>query len=382
MDALSLPDLKELSRHGGGPLVSFYMPTQRFGPDSQLENVGHLKNLLKTAATDLAAAGVRQADADTLLEPVRRLAEDRPFWLRAEEGLALFADGGLRFFRLPVAPSEAVFVADRFYLRPLLSLLGSDRHYYLLTLSQKHARLLRGTASQLEEVTLGDAPASLAEALKWDNFEKRSLQFHTGTTGAPGGRRPAVFHGSGEPDPKDEIVRYFRGIDHALHELIHDEAPLVLAGVDYLLPLYREVNTYPALASDVMSGNPDSLGDVDLHRRSLAIAAKSFAAGRTEAADRVDDLWATPRATSDPETFVPAAIHGRIEALFVSSEATVWGSVNESADVVSVSPVRQEGDEDLLDLAALRTILAGGDVFSVPRTEMPRDTAAVALLRY
>ncbi len=79
---------------------------------------------------------------------------------------------------------------------------------------------------------------------------------------------------------------------------------------------------------------------------------------------------------------MPAAIHGRIEALFVSSEATVWGSVNESADVVSVSPVRQEGDEDLLDLAALRTILAGGDVFSVPRTEMPRDTAAVALLRY
>jgi len=382
MDVLSLPDLKELSRHRGELLVSIYMPTQRFGPDSQLENAGRLKNLLKTASSELASAGLRTADADTVLEPIRRLAEERPFWLRAEEGLALFSDGGLRVFRLAAAPHESVFVGDRFHLRPLLSLLGSDRHYYLLALSQKRARLLRGSANTLEEVTLGDAPASLADALKWDDFEKRSLQFHTGTTGAPGGRRPAVFHGSGEPDPKDEIVRYFRDIDRAIVEHVRDGAPLVLAGVDFLLPLYREVNSYAGLAADSVSGNPDSLGDVALHERSLAIATRSFSSERTEAAGRVDDLWATPRATSDPETFVPAAIHGRVETLFVSSEATLWGTVDESADVVSVHPVRQPGDEDLLDLAALRTILASGDVFSVPHSEMPRDAAAVALLRY
>jgi len=382
MDVLSLPDLKELSRHRGDLLVSIYMPTQRFGPDSQLENASRLKNLLKSAASELTAAGVRTAEADVLLEPVRRLAEERPFWLRAEEGLALFSDGGLRVFRLPVAPSEAVFVGDRFHLRPLLSLLGSDRHYYLLALSQKRARLLRGSANTLEEVTLGDTPVSLADALKWDDFEKRSLQFHTGTAGAPGGRRPAVFHGSGEPDPKDEIVRYFRGIDRAIVENVRDGAPLVLASVDFLLPLYREVNSYPGLSDDSVSGNPDSLGDVALHERSLVIAAQSFASERKEAAARVEDLWATPRATSDPETFVPAAIHGRVETLFVSSEATLWGTVDESTDAVSVHSVRQDGDEDLLDLAALRTILAGGDVFSVPQSEMPRDAAAVALLRY
>jgi hypothetical protein len=382
MDVLSLPDLKKLSQHRGGTLVSFYLPTHRFAPDSQLENVGRLKNLLKTAAAELAELGLRTAESDALLDPVRRLAEERPFWLRAEEGLAIFADGGLQFFRLPVAPPEVVFVGDRFHVRPLLSLLGSDRHYYLLALSQKRVRLLRGSANELEEVTLGDAPASLADALKWDDFEKRSLQFHTGTTGAPGGRRPAVFHGSGEPDPKDELLRYFRGIDRALVEHVRDGAPLVLAGVDFLLPLYHEVNSYPSLAPDAVSGNPDSLGDVVLFERSLAIAMRAFSAERKEAAGRVTDLWATPRATSDPETLVAAAIHGRVETLFVSSEALLWGTVDEAADVVSVHAVRQAGDEDLLDLAALRTILAGGDVFSVPPSEMPRDAEAVALLRY
>lgn len=382
MDVLSLPELKELSQHRGGPFVSIYMPTQRFAPDSQIENVGRLKNLLKSASSELSGLGIRPAEADALLEPVRRMAEERPFWLRAEAGLAIFTDGALRVFRLPVAPPEMVFVGDRFLLRPLLSLLGSDRHYYVLALSQKHVRLLRSSSGALEEITLGDAPESLAETLQWDDFEKRSLQFHTGTSGAPGGRRPAVFHGSGEPDPKDELMRYFREIDRAIVEHVRDGAPLVLAGVDFLLPLYREANSYPGLAPETVSGNPDSIGDVALHEQSLAVALKAFAVEREHAADRVVDLWATPRATSDPETFVPAAIHGRVKSLFLNSEATLWGSVNEAADSVSVHAVRQAGDEDLLDLAALRTILAGGDVFSVPHSEMPRDAAAVALLRY
>ncbi|PKQ19374.1 MAG: hypothetical protein CVT66_10470 [Actinobacteria bacterium HGW-Actinobacteria-6] len=382
MDALSLTDLKELSRHSGNSLVSLYMQTQRFGPDSQVENVARLKNLLKTASAKLGETGLRSTEINALLDPVRALAEERPFWLRATEGLAVFVDGDVRIFRLPVAPAESVFVSDRFHLRPLLTLLGSDRHYYLLTLSQKRARLLRGSVSGLEEVDLGDVPASLAEALKWDNFEKRSMQFHTGTNGAPGSRHAAVAHGSGEPDPKDEILRYFRGIDRGIVELVRDGSPLVLAGVDYLLPLYHEVNSYDAITTDAVIGNPDSVGDDVLHERSLAIAAEEFAADKRLAAERVEDLWATPRATSDPETFVPAAIHGRVETLFVSSEAELWGSIDEPADAVAIHTSRQPADEDLLDVAALRTILAGGDVFSVPPEEMPRDAAAVALLRY
>jgi hypothetical protein len=382
MDALSLTDLKELSRHGGNSLVSLYMQTQRFGPDSQIENVARLKNLLKVASAKLGEGGLRPTEVDTLLDPVRNLAEDRPFWLRATEGLAVFVDGDVRIFRLPAAPPEGVFVSDRFHLRPLLTLLGSDRHYYLLTLSQKRARLLRGTATGLEEVDLGDVPTSLAEALKWEDFEKRSLQFHTGTSGAPGNRYAAVAHGSSEPDPKDEILRYFRGIDRGITELVRDGSPLVLAGVDYLLPLYHEVNSYSALMTDAVTGNPDSVGDDVLHERSHAIAAEEFAADKRLAAERVEDLWATPRATSDPETFVPAAIHGRIETLFVSSEAELWGSLDEAADTVAIHTSRQPADVDLLDVAALRTILAGGDVFSVPPAEMPRDAAAVALLRY
>ncbi len=382
MDVLSLPDLKELSRHDSGHLVSLYMKTQRFGPDSQAGNVTRMKQLLKSAATQLAELGARTAEIDSILNPVRQLADDRTFWLRAEDGLAIFADGGVRVFRLAEAPPELAVVGPRYHLRPLLTLLGSDRHYYVLALSQKHARLLRGSAAELVEVDLGDAPTSLAEALKWDDFERQSLQFHTGTSNGQGGRRAAMFHGGAEADPKDQILRYFREIDRALVEHVRDGAPLILAGVDYVLPLYREVNSYPALADEAVSGSPDTFNGETLHERSLAIAATTFSAGQRQAAERIDELWATPRATSDPETIVPAATGGRVEALFVSTKAELWGVADEVADTVEIHASRQPADEDLLDRAALSTIMAGGSVFSVPPAEMPRDAAAVALLRY
>lgn len=87
-------------------------------------------------------------------------------------------------------------------------------------------------------------PESLADILRRDDAEKQ-LQFHTGTSGGGGGGRPAIFHSHGsEEDLKEDILRYFRQIDRGVEELLKGQrAPLVLAGVDYLLPIYREVRT-------------------------------------------------------------------------------------------------------------------------------------------
>ena len=78
----------------------------------------------------------------------------------------------------------------------------------------------------------------MAEALRFNDPERR-LQFHTGAV-TPGGRgdRPAAFHGHGVGqgvEAKTDILRDFHKVDEALQEVLRDEeAPLVLAGVDYL----------------------------------------------------------------------------------------------------------------------------------------------------
>jgi hypothetical protein len=79
------------------------------------------------------------------------------------------------------------------------------------------------------------------------------------------GKLSAITHGD-EVDSKENIKRYFRRIDKGLHELVRDErVPLVLAGVDYLHPIYKKVNSYPHLMEAGVGGNPERLSAKELH---------------------------------------------------------------------------------------------------------------------
>jgi len=54
---------------------------------------------------------------------------------------------------------------------------------------------------------------------------------------------------SPDRDKRQEgILQFFHMIDEALHENCGiKKAPLVVAGVEYLFPIYQEANTYPDL---------------------------------------------------------------------------------------------------------------------------------------
>jgi len=382
MDILTREDLAALAVRGDGPRVSIFLPTHRFGPDTQADQTA-LKNALRSAEEGLADRGLRLPVITELLAPARALLEHRPFWLRTGTGLAVFlGEEGMHTFRLPEAFATRVVIDDRYYLKPLLGVVGSDRHFWLLALSQKHVKLMRGCRSGLEEVDLEGVPASLAETLRWDNFEKASLQFHTGTSGA-GGRRPAVFHGTGETDAKEELTRYFREIDRGVTEYLHgDAAPLVLAGVDYLLPIYREVNSHPTLALEAVTGSPDNINPDVIFQQAMDVVTPLFEANRTAAARQLDEAWGSPRTTSDPESLVPAALHGRVGTLFVATDRELWGHYDAETDTAAIHPAQQPGDDELLDLAAFEALLSGAEVYGVPAEDLPHGETVAAVLRY
>jgi hypothetical protein len=275
-----------------------------------------------------------------------------------------------------------VRVSDRYHMRPLLPFVDSSSAFWLLAISQKRVRLYEGSRTALAEVPAEGVPASLADAMRWDDFEKSSLQFHTGTSGT-GGRRPAVFHGTGEVEVKDELLRFFRAIDRGLHEHLRDShAPLILAGVDYLIPIYREVNTFPALAGETITGNPDSIGESTLHANALTILDGLAAAERLSLAEQVKEAWGSAKTTPDPAAIVRAAHHGRVDTLLLTDVEHWWGTYDSTADTISTRPTPVNGDEDLLDLAALQTLEHGGSVMSLGADEMPHGETAIALLRY
>lgn len=382
MESVSLETIMRLAEPASGLRVSIFMPTQRFGPGSQEADSTRLKNLIRKAQAELEAQGLKVSDAERLLAPARALLDDRPLWLRSRDGLAvLLGEDTSHVFQLGVTVPEHVHVGERFWVRPLLSLLGRDGTYWVLALSQKRVRLLQGDRGSLTEVPAEHIPGSLSDALQWEDFEKASLQFHTGTSGT-GGRRPAVFHGTGEPDTKGELIRFFREIDRGLHEhLGSDHAPLVLAGVDYLMPLYREVSSCPSLLTDAVSGNPDALGDQVLHDRSWPIAAEAFGRSGDATLETVVEAWASPRVITDPEYIREAAASGRVGSLLISETAGWWSDDETGSGVIQYDDY-PEADEDLLQTAALDTLTNGGEVLLFSADRMPHEASAVALLRY
>lgn len=382
MDTLSKKELEELAGKPEGPCASIFLPTHRAGAETRQDPI-RLKNLLRQARERLVVRGLRTTEVDRILEPAQGLLENELFWRHQADGLALFLSSGVfHSYRLPLSFGELAVVTDRYHLKPLLPLLAGDGRFYVLALSQNEVRLLGASRYSADEVELGDdVPESLADALKFDDPEKQ-LQFHTGSSG--GGGRTAVFHGhGGEDDSKDDILRYFRKIDRGLRDILKgQEAPLVVAGVDYLLPIYREANTYPGLVKEGATGNPEELSVEELHERAWKIVGPRFSEARREAAERYAELAGTGRTSTDPREVILGAYYGRVDTLFVASSVRRWGTFDPGTGEVNLHDEPEAEDGDLLDFAAVQTVLNGGAAYLTDLDKVPGGADVACVFRY
>jgi hypothetical protein len=268
------------------------------------------------------------------------------------------------------------------HLKPLLSLLTEDGRFYVLALSKKNVRLLRGTQQSVHEVELHEVPSNLGEALQYSD-EIKSRSFHTHT--AAGGRanqREAIFHGQGPgiDSAEDGLLEFFQKVDRGLHRRLRNEnAPLVLAAADYLLPIYRQANTYRHLLDEAIEGHPDRLSAKELHDRAWAVVEPHFRANRDKIAALYRQLAGTGRTAKDVAEIVAAAYQGHIQYLFVARDCERWGRFDAEKQQVQSHDRPEPGDEDLLNFAALHTLTHKGEVYVVDRGELPEQSPMAAI---
>lgn len=388
MNVPTKADLQVLIEERGDPAVTITMPTHR-GSDLIQQDPIRLKNLLDEAEEKLIAWGLRTPAVRSLLEPIRDLTIMEAFWKDSGDGLALFRTAdAFHLYRLPLSLHEEVKVSDRYHLKHLMPLLAGDGHFYILALSQNEVRLLYGTRDRVDQVELEDVPPSLAEALKYPEAE-RSLQFHTSTmTPGWGAQRPAMFHGhgaTGGEHTKDDIRRYFQKVNAGLQEILADErAPVVLAAVEYLIPIYLDASDYPYVLDQGVTGSPEELSPQELHDRAWEIVAPHFQQERREADARFRQLYGggSALASADVAQVVRAAYAGRVDTLFVAIGVHRWGRWDPSSYAVELHDDEQVGDDDLLDLAAVQTYLNGGAVYAVDEADVPGGGEVAAIMRY
>jgi len=382
MKSLSKDELKTLMNKQKAPCISLFMPTYRTGAELQ-QNQIRLRNLLREAEEKLLDSGLRAAEVKALLEPASGLLGNVIFWRQQSDGLAVFLSAdAFSYYCLPVNFDELIVVADRFHVRPLLPVLGSDGRFYILTLSQNEIRLYESTKQSIREIELETIPKNIADALHYDELEKQ-VRFHRGTS--RGGERGSMLSGGGAnlDDMKENILKYFRQINRGLHSLLKDErVPLVLAGVDYLFPIYREANTYPSLIDEGIAGNPKGISTELLHKQALEIIKPYFQKAEDDAIAQYRQSSGTGLTSNDIKEIVPAAYHGRVGLLFISTGHQLWGVFDPESNEVQLHRTMKSDSEGLLDFSAIQTFLNGGSVFSIARENMPDDTSVAAVFRY
>jgi hypothetical protein len=383
MNLLSMEELKMLIEKPEGVCVSIYMPTHRTFPETKQDPV-RFKNLLREAEERLKAAGLRSLDVKKLLKPAKALIKDSLFWQYQADGLATFISLDLFYhYRLPFKFNELLVITDRFHIKPLLHLFSHKSRFYILALSQNKVRFFQCTQYSVKEVELENVPRSLNEALKYDDPEKQ-LQFHTRAPVA-GGERAAMFHGHGlgKDDAKDHILRFFHQVDHGLQKILQGErTPLILAGVDYLLPIYREANSYSHVIGEGITGNPEGLRPEELQKEAWELVEPYFLKVQQEAAAQYKQLIGSDWASNQIEKIIPAARDGQVDFLFVAVGVQRWGTFDPVTFSIHLHEKPELGDEDLLDFAALQTLLNGGTVYAVKPEELPDKAPIAAVFRY
>jgi hypothetical protein len=387
MSTLSREDVLALTESRETPSVSIFVPTARAGAGAEtLQNPIRFKNLLREAEEQLGERGLRGPEVEDFLEPARRLVDDDPFWQHQAEGLALFRSPDLfRTYELPFSVSELAVVQDRFHLKPLLRVFEGEGRFYVLAPSMNDVRLIEASRDSARELDLGDTPRSLAEAMG-EELTRETWRWHVNSPSAQARTAAPAYsgQGTGEDDAKVEIRTFFDRVEVGLRALQLDRrVPVVLAGVDYLLPIYREATGDPALLDAEILGNPEMLRAEELRDRAWPLVEPHFLEARRRAQERYRGLAGTGLASSRLDEVVVAAHDGRIDTLFAASGVRRWGAYDLGTRKVRFDERMAPGSGDLVDLAAVQTFVNGGAVHVVEPGEVPEAGEPVAaIFRY
>lgn len=366
-----LSSLKTLLAPVEGQCLSVYLPLS--GARAQQDEKTH--DLQWCALLDEAAdENIRKAlgsweDVRAVLPPARIKA------VAVLRSSGVFAVIGLHH-----DANARIVTGPQFFIRPLLKEVTAASAFYLLALSLKDIRLLRCTLDTSEEVPLGEQTKTSFETFmasaKTDHTRIRSSVAGAGA----GSSKGAVGTTTTEREAKDEYLgHYFKHLDGAITETLrgHDE-PLVIAGVRDEVALYRRSNSYPHLATDFVKGAPNSLKSGEMHARALTVLESEYSS-KIDAVLAEYDHKAGGAASNRLKDIVTAAHDGRVTTLLISETTENFGSFDEATNEASG---RGSGEIDLINDAAIETVLHSGAILTAPNNRMLQGAPAVAIFRY
>lgn len=366
--------------------VSIFIPTNRVG-DGQAAKI-RFKNQLSEVVDKLMDETIQQEpmnrhEALAYTAKAYELLDREDFWHRQSDGLVVFlSEEVFEYYTMPIDFTPFNYVGNVFYLRHLLPAITDKSKFFVLALSQNEVRFFEGMKHSITPIIINDlVPASLEESLATiDMTYPSEFQAHSS------GNNP-IYHGQGgEKDGKtDRIIDYFRMIDEGLMQMLHDEnAPLIIAAVDYLVPMYKEISNYSNIVETHISGNVENDDPILLHEKACEALKSILGKDFQEKHQTFSALLPQEKADLSINSIAPAALNGKIDTLFIDKNATpLFGTYHEKSNTVAIQKEQNKINACLLNFAAISTYLQGGTVYNVTKEKMPHTVSPMnAIYRY
>lgn len=381
MDALNLDELKMLIQERKWPCISIFIPTSRRGTEVIQASI-RLKNHLRDIDRQLKERDINPQLINEILTPAQNLIDDNLFWNHQEDSLAIFlAEGESHMYKLSINIDEQSGISNRFYIKPLIPALSQSNAFYIMFLDRKNLKLFRANSLGYEEVELKNVVTNMDEALQLDESEQKEFRESEG-----GAHRASLYVGPGygtDDAKKDkDILRFFQRADKGIFNTVKGEnLPMVLSGVEYLLPIFKSASSYTNIADEGVAGGSWERGLNEIHQQALEIMRPYFEKKGKDALSKYWQFSVGEQASDDISQILQAAFANRIDSLFVNTNEHVWGTFNTDNYDVNITNNPEEG-EDLVDLAVVQTLLHGGNVYPLSFEKMPEGKPVAAVFRY
>ena len=380
LGSLQIEGIQELVQPPG-PCVTVLLAPYRPGEQAK-PRAGVIKNYLKDAARMLAQRQVPASIRADLLDPIEHLSEDPELFEGSHWGRAIFRSPGVfQQFELLGPVQGMITVGGYFAIRPILADLLMPREFYVLKLSKKNVGLMKCSGLKGESVSLPKGvPETLDEATSFEPPD-HDLENRSSAGSSIGSMRSVRFGtGAGRETQQVYLSDFYKAVDRGIREVLKTgDVPLVLAGVDEDKALYRTNNRYPNLLAQSIPGSPEgSWAEPELLYRAYTIVRSDCTERSARALAEARERVAPVRYANGLNAILRAAVEGRVASLYIDEAAQMHG-VFEGA---KRGGRWNYGDEDLLNAAAVETILRAGEAFSLPAGRIPGGEPAAAILRF
>jgi hypothetical protein len=336
-----------------------------------------LKAHIREAEKQLRERGYSKSA--NLLQPLQQFVENPSLSAGSHWQRAIFRSPSVfEQFSLTTVVQPTLTIGGSFSIRQFASELSLPRTFYVLALSKTRVDLLRCAGLHAEPAKLPPGvPATLEEAMAFDppdhNLESRSA------AGVSTGAMHSVRFGTGSGRERQHahVADYYKLVDRGLRQMFRGpDIPLILAGVEEDVATYRGGSAYQGLTKSSILGSPDVARDqTELLLEAYSILHREEIERQLAALMAARERTGPSRFSTDPDNILPAAFEGRVDQLYLNESA-------KRMEMFERGTYHSWGEEDLLNVAAVQTIIHDGKACELPAEMVPDGAAVIGILRF